>query len=129
SGQVEILVPLWLGDTMVLAPGLGFIYVENVGMDVRLVLAPRFYLSMHRVAPYFGARVAVLLNLPDTGSNTTDFLIGAVFGGEYFVNPKFSFGVEAQVNGTISDNASTRFASPGAITISTGAAAHVNVYF
>jgi len=124
SGQGQILVPLWLGDRLTLAPGIGLNYTENVGTTITLLLAPRFYLDMGRVAPYISARGGINLNMPSVGGDTTDGMLGAGFGGEYFINPKFSFGVEGQLNMMIVD-----FGGASNMSISTGAAVHANVYF
>lgn len=124
GGQGQILVPIWLGDKLTLAPGIGLNYTENVGTTITLLLAPRFYLDMRRVAPYISARGGINLNMPSAGGDTTDGMLGLGFGGEYFVNPKFSFGVEGQLNVTLFDVGGANNKS-----ISTGAAVHANVYF
>lgn len=124
SGQMTILVPIWMGDMMTIAPGVGLQHRDNTGTIIDLVLAPRFYIRMDRVAPYFGGRLGATISMPDgPADNTYDWNGGAVFGGEYFVNPMFSFGVEAQINIQIFDSAAADYQ------INTGAAAHANVYF
>lgn len=124
GGQPAIMVPLWLGDTMVLAPGFQLNYIENVRSDFALFLAPRFYMEMKRVAPYITARVGVMFNRPDVGTKTQDLLLGAGFGGEYFVNPKFSFGIEALLLGNILD-----ITEANLIAVFTAMAVTANVYF
>ena len=64
--------------------------------------------------------------MPDSPlqSDTTDILLGMGFGGEYFVNAMFSFGVEAQLNGFVVD-----ISGISDITLRTAAAVHANVYF
>lgn len=124
GGQMTILVPIWAGDMMSIAPGVGLQHTDNTGTIIDLVLAPRFYIRMDRVAPYFGGRLGATITMPDgPADNTYDWNGGAVFGGEYFVNPMFSFGVEAQINIRIFDSAAADYR------INTGAAAHANVYF
>ena len=124
GGQPAILIPLWLGDTMILAPGIQINYLENVRSDFALFLAPRFYMDMKRVAPYIAAQVGVMFNRPDVGAKTQNLLLAAGFGGEYFVNPKFSFGIEALLVGSVFD-----LSGANVIGIATAMAVHANVYF
>ena len=126
NGQAEILVPVWLGDALTLAPGFSLLYIENNTMEIGLLLMPRFYLDMQRVAPYISARGGVIFRMPDSSqqSDTTDLLLGIGFGGEYFVNAMVSFGVEAQLNGFVVD-----ISGISDITLRTAAAVHANVYF
>lgn len=124
NGQATILVPIWLGDALTLAPGFSILYIENNRTEIGILLMPRFYLDMRRVAPYISARGGVLFTIPDIGSNTTDILLGIGFGGEYFVNAMFSFGVEAQLNGFVAD-----ISGLSDIILQTAAAVHANVYF
>lgn len=124
SNQMAILVPIWAGDVTIIAPGISLNYIENTTTTIGLFVAPRFFIEMTRVAPYVGAQGGIILNMPNFGSDTTDLLLGLVFGGEYFVNPKFSFGVEAQLNGFVNDASGARI-----IQISTDAGVHANVYF
>ncbi|MFQ5677139.1 MAG: hypothetical protein ACE5G1_14700, partial [bacterium] len=123
-GQAVILVPLWLGDMIVVAPGFSAMYTENVSTTIGLLVAPRYYLRMERIAPYISGQLGVQLNMPKVGADTTDARFGVGVGGEYFINPKFSFGVEAQLNGMVMDVSGASF-----IQISTGTAVHANIYF
>lgn len=121
SELLDILVPIWLGDATVLAPGFSVLYLENTGTVLGVLLTPRFYIRKSRVAPYIGGRGKAIITIPDAGSNTYDWSVGLVFGGEYFVNPKFSFGVETQLNGFIPD--------AGNFIFNTGAVILATVYF
>ena len=124
GGQAAVMVPLWLSDTVILAPGLAIDYVEKVRSDFGLFLAQRFYINMDRIAPYIAAQAGVGFNRPDAGTATEDLTLGAGFGGEYFLNPPFSFGIEAQLNGFIVD-----LSGIARIALSTATANHANVYF
>ncbi|MFQ5651887.1 MAG: hypothetical protein ACE5IY_18270 [bacterium] len=124
STQTAILVPIWMGDKLTVAPGIALSYVENTGTTFTLLLVPRFYLQMKRVAPYISANVGVSFIDPTGPADLTDFLFGIGFGGEYFINPKFSLGVEAMVNGRVADISGAKTMS-----ISTGTGVHANVYF
>lgn len=122
GGQPAIMVPLWLGDRIVLAPGFQINYVENGRSDFALFLVPRLYTEMRRIAPYITAQVGVMFDR--RGTKTQDLLLGAGFGGEYFVNPKFSFGIEALLLGNILD-----ISGAGTVAVSTAMAVIANVYF
>ena len=137
DSQFDILFPLFLSESAVLAPALGLIYASEVGSDISLGLVGRFYLNKKVVRPFLGGRAGAIFFSPassdDDGGvdpeSTTDFLVGFLAGGEYFLNESFSFGVEAQLNATISDENSSRFGNPGGTNINTGAAVFATVYF
>jgi hypothetical protein len=130
GGQLDIILPIWAGDKVVIAPAFNFVYVEDAGVDVGIGIVPRFYLQMDKVAPYVGGRAGAFLGLPSgSAEDTTDWLLGLAFGGEYFLNPKFSVGVEAQANCTISDDLSDRFGNPGGLSLNTATAVFASVYF
>ncbi len=128
SAQSFIVVPIFVGDRLVLAPGVALSYAEGTGTDLGLALGPKFYTEMGRIAPYLALRGAAFVALPSGGSSVIDWLFGIAFGGDYFVNPRFSFGVEAQLNATVSDNVSPRFGNPGGVNLDTAAAVNVTIY-
>jgi len=127
DNQVDILIPIWLGSQFSLSPALGIVSTQGVGTDLHIGLIPRYYFSTEKVAPYIGLRVAMLQTLPSPG--TTDWLVGAAFGGEYFVDRHFSTGIESQFNLTISDPNSSRFGNPGKKNLNSAVAAFATIYF
>jgi hypothetical protein len=130
GGQLDVILPVWAGNKVVIAPAFNIVYVEDAGVDLGIGIAPRFYLQMDNVAPYIGGRVGTFFNLPSgNAKNSTDWLLGLAVGGEYFLNPKFSLGVEAQTNFAISDDLSGRFGNPGGLSLNTAAAVFASVYF
>ena len=124
GGQTTILVPLWLGDRLTVAPGFSLLWVDGVTTNIGLQVTPRLYLDMDRIAPYITGTVGVRLNMPNAAGDTTDLMFALGFGGEYFINPKFSFGVEALLNGFITD-----ISGADIFSITTATAVHANVYF
>lgn len=130
GGQLDIILPIWAGNKVVIAPAFNAVYLEDAGVDLGIGIAPRFYLNMDTVAPYVGGRVGAFFNLP-TGNaqETTDWLLGLALGGEYFFHSKFSVGVEAQANFTISDDLSGRFGNPGGLSLNTATAIFASIYF
>jgi hypothetical protein len=129
DNQADILVPIWLGSYISISPGFGINWVQDGGTDLRLMLIPRFYFTKKKISPFIGLRLGVLQAIPSVGSNTTDFLAGLTFGGEYFLDSHFSFGIESQANMTISDDKSTRFGNPGKSNLNTATAIFATVYF
>ena len=132
--QMDIMVPVWLGKNFIVAPTLNFTTVENGGTTYGFGLVPRLFLNHNQLRPYLSARIVALLTSAASNNqfeedSTLDFLTGLAFGGEYFIDPQFSIGVEAQTNLTISDENSGRFGNPGGTNINTGMAVLVNVYF
>jgi hypothetical protein len=128
--QYGISVPIWFNEKWMLAPALQFNYSDNSGTNAGLALAPRYYFKREKIAPYVGIRLGAMMNKPSNGSNTlVDLFGGAAFGGEYFLSNNFSFGVEAQLNGSLSDEASSRFANPGGFNVNVGTMFSATVYF
>jgi hypothetical protein len=129
GGQFDILVPIWTGRTFAIAPSVGLVWAEEGGLDIRLAVAPRFFFYRDTFAPYVGGKLGMLIASPDSGSATTDILIGGALGGEYFLDQHFSFGVESQLNLTLSDSKSLRFGNPGKKNLNTAAALFATIYF
>lgn len=124
TGQVDILIPIWAGNSLVLAPGFNVNYVQNVTTNLGVEIVPRLYLDNARVSPYITGVAGLNFNMPDVGRDTTDLILGIGLGGEYFVNPKFSFGVEGRVTGFVFDLSTAQNTA-----ISTSGAVVANVYF
>lgn len=124
GGQTAVLVPIWFGNKITVAPGAGLQYTENVSTNISLFLVPKLYFDMKRVAPYLSGTIGLMRSDPNAGTATNNLMLGIGFGGEYFVNAKFSFAVEAQVNGFVNDISGT-----SSMSASTGAAATATVYF
>ena len=130
GGQLDIILPIWAGNKIVIAPAFSVVYFEDAAIDLGVGIAPRFYLRTGRVAPYIGGRVAAFFLMPSgNAQDITDWLLGLALGGEYFLDPKFSIGVEAQVNFAISDDLSGRFGNPGGLSLNTATAIFVSIYF
>lgn len=124
SGQTAILVPLWLGNTLVLAPGFSLDYEEGRSTNVGLIIIPRFYLKTGRIMPYIPVSVGLYFNNPAGGGGSTSHLyLGAGLGGEYFINPMFSFGVEARLEGSVMDLSGSKN-----VGLQTATAVIVNIY-
>lgn len=124
GGQSIILVPIWLGEMMTLAPGIALSYQENSSTNITLLVSPRFYMAMQRVAPYITASVGIDFSNPVGPADQTDLIVAIGLGGEYFINTMFSLGVQALLNARIADISGAQ--SLGA---STSTGVHANVYF
>lgn len=127
--QLDIILPIWAGESFVLAPAVGFASIGNLGTDLRLAAMARFYLRKSTVSTYIGPKVGAILFSPSSGSSTTDILVGGMLGGEYFLTSQFSLGAEVQLNAFFADDASVRFGNPGTTSINTGSAVFATVYF
>lgn len=135
SSQIGILLPIWLGNSFTLAPTLDVRSTEGVGTDLIIGLVPKLYFKTEGIAPFISARFGAAFNFPSEENiyapteKTTDIIGGLGFGAEYFFNPNFSAGVEAQGNFTKSGDNSLRFGSPGALSFNTATAATINIFF
>jgi hypothetical protein len=131
AGSFEIALPMWIGADMVVAPYIGLLHASTISTDLRFGLNIRNYFKIGKVAPFGGVRVGVLGNFPssDLEPSKVDLLGGVGFGIDYFFDPKFSIGVEAQGNFTKSADNSMRFGNPGNYNFNTGTAVVATVYF
>lgn len=134
AGQYGIGLPIWLDQQFVLAPTFDFKYAEKAGTDFSIGLAPRFYFRNDKIAPYLGFKGGILVNIPYEENEVDrekkiDYLLGIAFGGEYFLDEKFSLGVEAQGNFTKSDEDSYRFGNPKGINFNTATMIIATFYF
>lgn len=128
DNQTEIGLPIW-GSSFVVEPYISFASVSSVGKDLGAGALLRFNLRQGEAVPYFGFRLGVLYLSPEEGDSVTDFVLGPALGGEYFLSPNFSLGVEAQVNLAISDERSSRFGNPDGTNINTASMATATFYF
>lgn len=119
GGQPTFIVPIWLGQKFVIAPNLGVAYVKNAGTVLGVGLTFRIYQSTGRLMPYWGVRGVSLITMPTGGGSTSSNGAGVFYGGEFFINPRFSFAIEEQVNST--------FSSP--LTITTATALLATIHF
>lgn len=129
DSQFDIVIPFWISSTFKLSPAVSFISVSDAGRDYSIGFILNKYLKKSKVSPFIGLRGGLLIASPDQGDSVTDSVIGVSFGGEYFIDNFFSFGLEAQLNASISDNKSTRFGNPGGSIINTSMAIFGSIYF
>jgi hypothetical protein len=119
GATVEVYAPFQVGPNFRLEPSLG-IYTNNDGVDTRDITLGVGAFLQKRVAPavdmYAGGRLKLNLakaSVPGASESGTDVLIAAAAGGEYFLAPKFSLGLEGNLgmyqNNTISGDDSGFF--------------------
>lgn len=134
DNQVGLLLPIWITNKISIAPAISFSYAQKIGSDYSIGIVPKFYLNTKKIAPFIDFRVGSLINAPTSDNQTTttktiDWLWGAGFGGEYFLDYNFSFGIELQGNFTKSDINSDRFGNPGGLNFNTATVVSANIYF
>lgn len=129
SSQLDILVPFWVGKMVSLAPAVKFSSVSESSRDIGIGIVPRFYIKRDKASPFISLRAAILFYYPKDDEVINDYLLGMGAGGEYFFDPNFSIGIEAQLNLTKSDKRSTRFNNPNGTNINTATAIFGSIYF
>ena len=129
SNQLDIMFPLWQSSSFVIIPSFSFVKISGGQSDLGVGLMLRQNLKSEDVVPYIGIRGGMLRYTPSNSDAINDYVAGLSFGGEYFVKEKLSFGVEAQLNLSISDKLSTRFGNPDGTTVNTASIAFISVYF
>lgn len=112
-GQFQIEAPYMLNSTVSIAPTLGFRSVEDIETNFEIGVRPRFYTSTGgSVIPYFTGNLAIdVTNNKIADNKTTDILLGVGYGGEFFINNKFSFSADGNLNLLTGDSATTVYTS------------------
>lgn len=127
--QFDLIVPIWITKNITINPSFGFLGATKQALDISLGLGIRKYLSEDKFSPYIGLRGAGFFMKPHKGDTSSDFLTGLFLGGEYFIESRFSIGVEGQINATFSDKYSNRFGNPDGINFNTATALYATFYF
>lgn len=100
SNQTNLKVPIWASENIVIAPVFGLSHQDDNYTSFNVGLNPRFYQSLgNDFATYIGAQgILQHTSVEGAGDDSSNFLIGASGGGEYFLDEHFSLGVEGQLN-------------------------------
>lgn len=105
SPTVEVYFPMNIAPNLRLEPSIGIFSVDNpstsgAGDRRDLTLGAGLFFTQ-KVAPvvdmYMGGRLKLNFANNDPGDSGTDFLLAGAAGGEWYVVPKFSLGMEAQL--------------------------------
>ncbi len=128
SDQFDIMIPI-RSEKFAFVPAIAFASVSDVATDLGFGAAVRFHMSEGKIVPYAGFRVAVFIMNPKNGDSLTDYAYGPNVGGEYFLDDRFSIGIEGQVNITKSDEFSNRFGNPNGTNINTASSIFATFYF
>jgi len=133
ENQFGILIPFCIEEKFVLAPAFNVVYAEKVGSEFSIGLVPKYYIKKDKISPYLGLKLGAIINIPNSKildfETKVDIVGGLAFGGEYFIDDNFSFGVEAQGNLTKSDKNSMRFGNADGINFNTATMIYATIYF
>ena len=129
SDQSDLLFPIWINPSFVLAPAVSVLHQGGVKDEIGLGAALRAYLRPGQTRPYLAGRFGYHHVKVEKGDGTSDYLFGPALGGEYFFHDHFSLGVEAQLNIVVSGEGSYWVGNPDATTINTATAAMASFYF
>lgn len=121
-GQSTIEVPYMLNETVSLAPALGFSTVEESSSRIQIGVRPRFYMqTIGTLLPYVSGNLTIdVRSNKVSDTSTTDIILGAGYGGEYFFSESFSISAEGNLNLITGDSPTT---------FGTGARVSASVYF
>jgi hypothetical protein len=128
SSQLGIALPIRIGESFTISPSFALSSIDQVGTDIQIGLQPRWYFEAGETQPFLAFRGGLLFNSPSTGSSIVDGLIGISFGGEHYISPKFSIGIEAGFSLGIGSEKSMRF-GPSGLMLSTGTSLFATIYF
>jgi len=130
ESHMDIMVPIWTSDQIVIRPSLSVANLEGGNTDLGLGAAIRYNFRTDEAVPYAGVMGGLYtVKHPAIDEQLFDFYFGPLLGGEYFFSEHFSAGVETYVLGTKSDRYSGRFGNPDGWTVNTGTSAIISFYF
>lgn len=119
SSQTTLKVPIWASENIVIAPLFGITHQDDNYSSINVGLNPRFYQTLGSdFATYIGAQGILLHTSVDgdgAGDDSSNFLLGASGGGEYFLDEHFSLGVEGQLNFLFEENDNNSIATAAAV--------------
>lgn len=119
GSSTNFSLPIWISEDLVVAPIFGLYHQEGNSTNLNIGVTPRFYRTLgDNFGSYIGARGIINQNSPDNADDTTDFLLGATGGGEYFLDNNFSLSVELQLNLSINDTENNVLSTGSAVTAS-----------
>ncbi len=102
---LAIMLPYRLDENTTLSPVVGLEWVEDDYTQILLGINMQRYLNTDsRFQDYIGAKAGLINYSPDQGDADTMFILGAFFGGEVFLNKRFSLAVQAGVDLLIGDD-------------------------
>lgn len=117
GNQTNLMVPIWATEDIVIAPLFGIVHEAENFTSFNLGVKPRFYRSMgSNFANYFGFQGILQHTSPEIGDDRTDFVLGVNGGGEYYLNNRFSLGIEGQLNWLLRDSNENRLSTGVALT-------------
>jgi hypothetical protein len=132
QSDLGIQIPIWIKNKATVAPFISFNIISDAGNEITIGIIPKFYLNEKKLMPFVGFKIGDIIYNPPSSSgskSTNDLLIGGAFGGDYFFDPQFCIGVEAQINYALSDDNSDRFGNPGGSNLNTAMAVTASVFF
>ncbi|MFZ4797559.1 MAG: hypothetical protein ACOYMA_08685 [Bacteroidia bacterium] len=134
SNQYGISMPVWVSDKVVLEPYIGLKYINKVGSELSLGFTPKYYFKNEKIAPYIGLGLGLVSYKPADENvinkiATTSFVSGFLFGIDYFLDPKFSIGVQAQGNFLFPNGSSYQMGIENNVIFNTASAVVVSIYF
>ncbi len=108
AGQRSVEVPYMLNETLSIAPYLGFTIVgdsdsnvEDGFKDFSVGVMPRYYMSQENpIALYAVGNLGISITSPNNSNvnSTSDFILGAGYGAEFFFAKRFSFSTDVNLN-------------------------------
>jgi len=99
SDNSVIMLPYRLSENTTISPALGLVWVEDESTTILIgAHIQRFLNPGSRFASYIGFKAGALHFSPDGGDSDTIFVVGPLFGGEVFLTPRISVGVEAGID-------------------------------
>jgi hypothetical protein len=117
SNQTNLKIPIWADDNVVIAPIFGLVHEFDSNTTLNFGINPRFYQDLgDDFATYIGGQGIIQRFSPEFGDESTNFLFGAVGGGEFFLDEHFSIGVEGQLNYLLDDGDNDSISTAAALT-------------
>lgn len=136
NSHLDIMLPIFLLETISIAPAFSYASVEDVGTDISIGALLRIYRPKDKYAPFIGLGLASLSykpeennDFPTNSEQVNDFILSPHLGIERYIDDRFCIGISAQYNMTTTDNSSFRFGYPGKKVTNTATSLYVTLFF
>jgi len=136
NAHLDIVVPIFVTETISIAPALSLASVEEVRSDYSLGALFRYHFSRDIYAPFVGLGLAAFTYSPDEDTiypgNTekqTDLLISPHLGIERYFDQRFCIGISAQLNVIQADEYSYRLGYADKQVINTATSIYATLFF
>lgn len=131
QGQGQIYLPMWTSGKTAVIPSAGLRTLTNGWTEITVGIGARLYRpQIDKLYPYAGLFVGTTASVYSWAEEFYfDFTGGVRLGGEYFLAPQFSVGIESQLNMDIMADSNLWARPQDGISVRLVSTAYLTLYF